>query len=883
MAAAVGQIALAYALSYIANKLLAPKSRSPLQDETPATLSTRGSFVPWMLGRKRVGPIFCYAGRRFIKKEKSGGGKGAPSAPDQRIVYQSGWHVLACNGPAQRLFRILQSGSTIFEGPIDSSTHPSGSEVSCGKEGTFKIYWGEADQPINSEYGTDNGIFSKWPYLVSIYWIEKRLGTSPQWQLLDYELEIHPFEPALALSQPWIEATRSLTASPRAITGVQNGATGTCFFAIQGNHTSEFKNGGYLKLSGNGANNVDYLILKSTYTRYTGIPPNQIEIDTTYVYLEQVLAGATVAGTIQAYSIDENDGVNPAHMIYQLAFQEFPHGIGLDRDLFDLDSLENLGVTLQTERIPMTVYAQDGNNASAILASVLQDVGAMISWDNGKFRFKMIRKVDPNLIPILTSDSLVSDTPEVDNNLSVRPADRVAYIFSDRSRGFRDMPITIDDDGQSSIELIPRARKVPIITVTDFDTGTKIAERRSQEDLAGASKTKISANRQTRLMFPGQAFLMANSEHVWRLITKKPLSNSSLVELEAIIDYYGQDISSFRLANGGGLESPVDSVERDALFTFVEVPAYLSAGKQTIIVPRIRDNSQIIGADLWISRDNISYEQKAFEYDVQTGGFLVDSIPLNGPTLIENGPVFRPVGPDIGTILDLSGDIINWRAGRQIVIIDNEIFFLRNITAIGGGLYRMNGLLRARFDTDKELHPINSGVFIFENGSITNIQDILLEPGVPLYVKSQPFTTESYALSQITPIQKTLIGKGVVPIKPANLRTQNLSNSYRSGESIAFKWTYRSNELARSGAGMQGAGAPVGKSSIQGEFMVRIKTIGGSNKRDITAGKNLAVTYQNSDLVFDFGFNPASFKAELFNVSGGYSSPGIEITVTRSN
>jgi hypothetical protein len=185
------------------------------------------------------------------------------------------------------------------------------------------------------------------------------------------------------------------------------------------------------------------------------------------------------------------------------------------------------------------------------------------------------------------------------------------------------------------------------------------------------------------------------------------------------------------------------------------------------------------------------------------------------------------------------------------------------VTAIGGGQYRLQGLLRARFDSDLQAHVVNSGIFIFTNDSIEHIQDILLQPNTTIWTKAQPFTSESYPLDLVIASTRSLIGKGV--------------------EAIPFQWTYRSSVLPGSGAGMQRAGNAVGQSPIEGEFMLRIKTTGGVVKRDIGGLTVRTFTYSNSQLVSDFGTNPTSFKAEVFNTSGGYRSPGYEITIVRSN
>lgn len=201
------------------------------EDDTPTTIASRGTYTNLVMGTKRIGPTFGWAGNRFTKEEvigSAGGGKGGGGGGGnitQTVYYEDGWHILSV-GPASRITSIYENGKNILSNPISKATHPSGTSVET-EVGSFLIYWGEIDQPINSSLASSlGGINSAWPYICYVYWSEKRLGTGPTWPVLEYDLTcltcaenadiVGSFEPIISSNDGGIGYVHGL--NPAAIT-----------------------------------------------------------------------------------------------------------------------------------------------------------------------------------------------------------------------------------------------------------------------------------------------------------------------------------------------------------------------------------------------------------------------------------------------------------------------------------------------------------------------------------------------------------------------------------------------------------------------------------------------------------------------------------------
>lgn len=885
-----GQALISFALSYAAARLLRPRDKGLARDDKPTTTSERGARIPLLIGRDRVGPIIGWAGDRHIKKERIQGGKSLES-PKQNVYYERSWHQLLV-GPAHRLHKVRQHGKVIFRGPIDPVSHPSGSTISCGKEGSFRIFWGEPDQPVNGPPDflladslaatTRVGVASRWPWCVYLDWISKRLGTSPTWSLLDYEMECRPATP-LSGSAPWIEPTRTLSGSPIVVLNITNGTAGTATITVQGDHTSEFYNGVLLRLSGNTtAPDQNLFVLDSTYVQYIGTPPTLTLVNETTITLSETLLGAAPNGLVEAWLDGEDDGPNPAHAMYQLLFDHWPRGYAIPVENFNLLTLQEVGAVMAAERLSTHVMVRDGQDYLGAVAAIMQDAGIMISMQDGEWRFRALRQ--ETIIAQLTEDVTSGPPPERKVNHGDRPATTSSYTFRDRQRGYRTSTIQFNDDGVAELVRRATSRPVDVVGARDFKTASRIAERRGMEDGGTPGVFQVVAAREARDLAPGRVIKVTGIPGSLRVMARTIDFMSSKTTLDCTIASQVTSGSDFQTQPGGGTTGPSTGLYPDPIARVVEVPAHLllSQTQQLILMPRLRATTATLGADLWISGDGTTYTQVGQDLSACAGGVLLTALSSTDPALMEQGPVFRVVGPDIGTVLDLTTALLDWRKGRLLCVIGNEICFARSVTAIGGDQYRVDGLIRARYDTTRDAHPVGDSILLFERGSLPVIDDPLLAPGATLWSKTQPFASESLDLASMAATSRVLRGKGPVPMPITALRTRNCSNSFRTGESIDLQWCYRSPLVSRTGAGMQGAGERCGESPPRGEFTVRFRTSGGILRRTFASITVPQFTYSNSQMVGDFLSEPTSLKCSVEEVLGGYSSGELEITIVRA-
>lgn len=868
-------------LSLLAQQLLKKKPKSPVQDDKPTTLTTRGSYMTWLCGIRMVGPCFGWAGDRERRKEDSGGGKGG-STPKQDVWYEAGWHLLSA-GPCNALWSITQAGNIIFVGPITNLSHPSGSTINLGKEGSFQIYWGEDTQPINAFLGASTrvNISSRWPGCCYVVWNKKRLGGSANWPVLNYELERRPTTSVLTGSSSWYDPSQVLSGLILPIDSVLASATPTVgYFVVKGNHT-QLQNGFKIRVTGNSLPTGDYIVLFSQIAL----------LNRTRIFLTTGTAGANSSGTLQTYTIDTSNGANIAHAIAELLFAPYPLGLELTTGVpepWDIQSLEDLGAEAQTEKWRASLVAVDGESASNILANALQDHGTMLPLDTftGKLKFQRVRQ-PVGILANVSSDIESDKPPEIESLHAEKTSDIIVYSFTDRDHAFSDMTIGVSEDGQISYMKHARSKVVQMASIVHFNTAAALTELRSQEELAGAGVFRLQVARAARLFIPGQAIIDSAFDEVLRVIdvTIDPLSE--IVAISVFPDFYGGRKSDFITLPGGG-GTPLLDTEANLEGMYLEIPEQLLTVEEMVIVtPQIRAHSQIVTSHINISRDDISYTALGTEDAFVAGGVLDAAMVATGFESIATGPTFTLEGPDIGTAIDLSADPTNFGLGRQIMVIYDatlglEIFFVQKIVAVSGTQYRADGILRARYDTRKRAFPIGSPVFIFQNTSLTPFQDVLISPDVDLYLKANPIGTKgSFSLSNISPFFGHLYGKGLVPITPESVRATapfRGSPVYRTGDDVTIAWGWSSASTKNTGAGFQNAGSPIGIPVLKGFFIVELLTVGLSVVSTQTLSV-ASVTYSAATLAAA-PISNGNFNVRITHSYNGYSSGKVVYFVT---
>jgi hypothetical protein len=123
--------------------------------------------------------------------------------------------------------------------------------------------------------------------------------------------------------------------------------------------------------------------------------------------------------------------------------------------------------------------------------------------------------------------------------------------------------------------------------------------------------------------------------------------------------------------------------QADLAFRPLQLP---SVSPPQVVVLRARAHEGIAGSTIHVSGNNSSFTVLGAQDVAGTGGILEEALADTGrPTLpspIVTGPKFEPLNDDIVDVLDLSGDEPSWRGGRQIMVINDEVFFVRSFAIV---------------------------------------------------------------------------------------------------------------------------------------------------------------------------------------------------------
>ena len=897
--------AVSVALSVASSYLLKPKPDAPLVDDRPKAIASRGTFLPYVIGRRRIGHVVTYVGRYNTQRaqSKSSIGQflnfpGLASTAGATYYLQSAVHAL-CVGPAYALWSIKANNIEVFKGPINQITHPSGSLVACGL-GQFYIFWGEPDQPINTNMGESDAISvsSRWPGICYVVWDQATLGTANTWPQVDYEIETRPQESAwppsvvLPSSQAYVPPSPTISGLVFGNIGsFVSGPTGVAYFTLLGDQTFYFQPGSVFQLTGNAIPNGLYPIYSAIYDPSFGY---------TQVFIDEPVFGANTAGTVEPYFVEDNDGINAAHIIAQILFAPFPYGLNLDPAYYDIPSLDTLGALLQSETNVSSVLIADGEEVQSVLAKILQDIGAIMTWNPaiGKFTFLAIRQPNLSTIPAIPSDALCGPLPEIESLMLERPADKLVFSFPDRQHAYRDMTIAIDDDGQALFLDAQKTRKIGISSTTVFTCAALIAERRALEELSGGSKVELRVNRAARLLLPGDAITCTGIIPILRVTETEIDTETREVKVTCVTDYYSCPESEF-VNQQAQLPNGPNAIQPD-LFSYIELPIWLSNLNTgvALIALKIRQTAKIASADNYISPDDTTFYPASSVIAFATGGTLnggiaaLDAMEQDGASYS-----FGLVGPDVSILQDLTASPAGWRLGAQVMVIDQEIFFVQKVTSLGGGQYQCNGVLRARLGTARAAHGAGATVFLLPFSSTSQLGivtgNIFLNPQDTVYMKDQPIdgTGSPLALAFVEAQTVNLYGLNERPMPIANLRANGGTNAWKHGTDIQLAWNYSSVDTLKkinTGAGMQGAGEAQGQgdpaapyfSAPIGKFLVNITTTVGVVKRAFATDQP-GYDYHNADLVADFGSEPTGFIINVFLQSGIYTSPTASLQVNK--
>ena len=879
----LGAIAITLGIGYLARMLLGGKDKQTSEvDNNVVEPSLRGTIVPLTLGINRLTPVIGYVGdTTIVKKEADSGGKGGGGGGGQETItyFQSALHILSI-GEGAELTRIAEGGKTIFDTVITPSSHPSGSQLTATDGSVFRIYWGEDGQVIDSKLAALTGVTTRYPLMLYIVWNRKALGNSKVWPNLEYEVFVKTQQATLFGKDPIIDESIDPFNLSCTITGLDR-------IFVDSDLGGYFTNESVIETTDAGGADVEvgYQVTGTiAAVEYTALITGISESGGTYTFRTQSpipSAWYSGSGTL-SFKAGVSKGLNPAAILYQLLFETYPHGLGVDVADYNLTDLEAVFdyFALVATLFPASLLIKSNKSIRDGIGMVMQDCGISIPWDSETSQYRFIRMATTDTPTTINTEFFdMGDRATLDSGYAVLEPALRTYKFIDSNRKFKDSTIITTDDGKSKYTGMPNSKKVSMEIVRDLLTASLVAAYRDRENFV-RSKFSPKLSKEKAGFLVGDLFNFEGITGNFRLTNKTIVPDNSKVKTTFVEDAYSE-VTSFVEKEASGL-FPGDSsgAEEDVLVELQEISRFTNPDEDGVFVIRVRQSFQILGMVPYLSDSDVTYKQFDLQNQYAIGGKLLDEISDVGPSIDNSSPEFSITGPDAADVLDLTAgdDEARWRSGEQLCIIGSELFFLRGISPTATpGEYSLEGLIRARWGTVRATHAVGDNLIIFRAADIKILKATFLIAGTDVFAKSVPFTTvDIMDISEITVETITYQGGGFRPLTPINLNTEDLTGGFETGVDTTFIWGYR-NTIGGAGAGLGFSDEPYNNPLPEGYFRLEFLTTGDTIVRTVDLLTVPTYEYSNANRVSDFGSN--DFKVKVYNILNSLESEFDELEV----
>lgn len=803
-------LAIAAAISVAASFIFRPKIPKPGIDNSTPTLTNRGAYLPIVIGRRRLAPIFAWVGDRRTKSSKKG----------TRYAY-SGWHLLAV-GPISKLHAIFADGVLIWVGPISNDTTPSGTKITTAKDGEFVIFWGDMDQPVNFFLGNPRfvGITSRWPGIAYIVWNVKHLNYSPTWPTIEYDIETIPNSANLISSDPYLSNAQAKGVNPAAaIVQVLSGPypygagilkdfiDGTTLEALGVLMQAEFLPINLLIDGGQSTAQVIQTILQDmgllmpqvgkrlvfmpTRATLTNPPSFTNEVMTPPDFERVMTRGDRVLSRVVFTFKSENDN-----------YQDYDIKIEDDAEAEELSNSSpmNVPISTATNLYVASIIARRRTTEALGLVS-----GCKVSAIRGARTLVpgQVFKLPGFGVLRVLSRTTRDDSAEVVLSCMIDNYGKVDTVDQQAAGGGGNTLTPVEPDLAFTFLQIPNTDTIMVFRV------------RNDGNIEGA--------------------------FIW-----------ISADTGAFNEIGNQDTA----AAGGVLTKPIDTsgtlvwTAHDTLAVDdIRQPTFLgTTGFRYIVITAGSDvdsggtepnwNAVLAG----VTTEVTGRQWRTIAFPIITSGVY----GTGDPTVVD-GPVIESMNDDIQDVLDLSGDFASWSGGVQLALIGDELFFLESIAVVAepewvanksypAGVYiqptafgatglrykslnagksgaiepywtlkpqgnttdvptsgttiqwephdftwNLGNMIRARNGTVQAAHTEGDIVYIIAQDDLITLESSLIRTGTHLCLKTQPFTIAAVELlSAVTAVCKDISNSGPDPIPVTNFRIDSNGNFRRT-------------------------------------------------------------------------------------------------------
>lgn len=470
------------------------------------------------------------------------------------------------------------------------------------------------------------------------------------------------------------------------------------------------------------------------------------------------------------------DDANPCEMIYEILINDF-WGLGEDADLIDKDAFIAAGQTLRTEGQGLSLVFDSQTGADAAIKVINRHVNGVyyVDPETGKIVYKLIRNdYDITAIPIFDTRQIKSirykrlSWDETFNEIVVN--------YTDRSKNYTNRSVP----GQDLGNIYTQEGKVVTDTV-DLNgfTTEKNAQNALERELRSRSyplaAVTLEINRTANRLVLGSVFRLNWEPYgiyglVFRVTNvKRGTFTDNTISIDAVEDVFSLDYQVYINPPASGWEDPVGLPVPVRYQTVFETPYWLQRSEDIrLTVAAARPGTQTIGFDIWQAVPN-GWASTNAATGFSPAGLLLQAVDALTEAVIETDVlIIQDVG--LGSMEGLESiPEAEWKAGWNLVLVDEEFMAWRDIRRLENGAYAVHGVIRGVLDTVPAAHPAGRIIYFIGNTATTQ-QYPYLQPG-PVSVKLATRTIgETLPVEDATAMAITTRERAKRPIPPGRVR-----------------------------------------------------------------------------------------------------------------
>lgn len=559
---------------------------------------------------------------------------------------------------------------------------------------------------------------------------------------------------------------------------------------------------------------------------------------------------------------------NPAHIIYDI-LTNTQYGVGLADVKLDKESfvdVANWCDEIEDGETKAQFDLQINQQASVQdwIDEILATCGGFLIYSEGKIKIKSYRNEEPT--QYFTEANIVAGSFTVAKKRQTNTPNRIKVEYQDREQDYKLAVVSVDDDIDIDATGEKRERSLRMHGIKREFQARRMAQ--FHLDLARLSRTSCSFRTGLHGIKceAGDTIAITHSLVGW---DEKQFVIQTIAEAEnntgEILCAEKAALSFDTVPRGENPKPKKAYVNHKAPILpldhvkFVEMPTE-SAIRVFVARQATEDNDPIGEADdplyvvLQMSSDGgTSYNDIGLISEFAATGTLVSASVLPSKTLDSNA--FIDIENVVGTFMSASDE--EWIAGRNQVLIDNEVISFQTATLIGDNTYRLTGLIRGQQHSEPAAHSANARVFLIESTFTIPIDNRML--GKTLYFK--PIATNEYGIQ--TPIELrnvysvTIQGNGARPLPIYALRINGKQANVTAvpEKSVTFVWNKKTREgfggFFEAGNEPRGFGADVTEADFL-NYRIDIMDSSGTIKRTVEQTSE-SYNYSEAQNIADFG------------------------------